>query len=142
MRVHTAFPPVFKTQSVGVSGAGDGYIQAALTSTTWYTVLDTTRNVRVIAILFHQATANEDIEVRITDSAGIETLLQTAVAGQLYMIKTSHGLGTTRYIVTATDYTGYKPFLFDEDSIKVEIRKTSAAGANNTTCKVLHQQHV
>jgi len=129
-------------QDIGSSGDGMGLIDAALTQNTWYTVLDTKKNVRIWQIVFNQDTAQETIEVKITDDVGSETKAQVAAAGTDYHIKLSSlGTSSERYRISSGEVALYRAFLVESRSFKVEIRKTTAAGANNTNCKVTWSQY-
>ena len=113
-------------------------LNKAVVQNTWETVLDTTVNVRLIKFSFRMTTLAEDIEVRVTDDVGSEIIAQAAaVAGTDYSLSISLlGTGsTTRYALSTTDYN--HPFTLESRSLKVEIRKTTANGANNlqATCK-------
>jgi len=115
---------------------------AAITQNVWSVVLDTTKNVDVYSIIFAQDTVQEDLEVRITDDVGAETLTQTAVAGTPYFIRrNSDCSSSSRYHVTATfAELSNSLFLISSRTMKIEIRKTTAAGANPTRLKALYQK--
>lgn len=99
-----------------------------VTQNTWYTVLDTTANVRLIHAGFKTSVA-EDLELKITTSTG--TLTCTASAGgdtfQYPIIHT----GTNTLGATTTDPGANRAFLLEDRSVKVEVRKTSANDAGS-----------
>lgn len=108
----------------------------------WNPVLAATKNVRLINILFSMAVANEDLEVRIIVDGITYTVSQTAVAGTIYQIDrwgattTANGL----YASTTTSGQTYISFLIEGRSVSVDIRKTSANGANTLSCRVVYEK--
>jgi len=130
-----AVPPKIQTSLI---------IDQALTQNVWYDVFTVNslpspqRNVRVAQIVFDQTVANEDLEVRITDDAGVATSVsQTAVVGTKYWVILGNSTGTaaSRYVVSNAQRE-FGGFLFESRVVKIEIRKTTAAGANNTRLRL------
>lgn len=132
MHGDTYHPPVPALKDAALS-------DVAMTQNIWVTVLEE-KNVRVRLIAFKQDTAQEDLEVKITTENGIETLTQTAVAATPYFIMISYGAdNTSNFTITATPAEiTRQAFMFECRSLKIEIRKTTAAGANKTACVVNH----
>lgn len=98
---------------------------------TWYTVLDTTPNVGVRWFVFNMATADETIETRITiDGQTYTSTGANATAANNYEVVWygTTGASKTRFIDPINNYRG--GYIFAGKSIKIEIRKTTAAGAN------------
>jgi hypothetical protein len=121
--------------------------QAAPVQNTWYTVLDTTENVRVLNILFTVGVPNEDVEVELTIDG------RTFVAGQApatgasiyYFVLADSVLATmdfgfnTELAATVPTWV-LRPFLIECRSLRVRIRKTSANGAGILSCGVHYQK--
>jgi len=112
--------------------------QAAPVQNTWYTILDTTPNCRVYCIVVAVATTGEDLECRLIID-GV-TYLWTAAAA-----------AATNYWLSKRGHTGslsgeagnpkqvLNDFTFVEGrSVKVEVRKTSIAGAGTITGRVTY----
>lgn len=111
-------------------------IAASLTQNVWYTVLDTQSDVRLNGIWVYQTGAGETIELRITTERGVETISQAAVAATSYFAEISVGNSDNYWQFGTTNSMASMAFLRELRSLKVEIRKTTAAGANDTYCKV------
>lgn len=118
-------------------------VQQALTQNTWYTVCDLS-NVEIADINVVQSTANEDLELRITDDVGVSTVISwTAVAGTEYAIyryANVTGAVGARYGQGTTLFSTYGFPMVKSRVFKVEIRKTTAAGANATNVRVNYAQ--
>lgn len=105
--------------------------QAAPVQNTWYTVLDTTKDLVLYDMSERVNVADETLECRVTIDGTIYTSSTAAVAGTYYV---AHF-----YMRSAGGYLSFgagennKAFLFQGRSIKVEVRKTTAAGAGNLT---------
>lgn len=113
----------------------------ALTQNVWVTVLDTTRNVVCRSIMIYQLTANEDLEVEITDDVGIGVVAWSATHSTAYQIRRDETADNeNRYNDTSADMSLYSPYLVKSRVFKVRIRKTTATGANITHCKVLYSK--
>jgi hypothetical protein len=104
-------------------------VQAAPVQNTWYTVLDTVANCRLIGLGIGIATVGEDLEVKITVDGRTIIGTGTAVEGAEYqaMIHT-HDTGT---VLVFSSTEAPRSFIIEGRSIKVEIRKTTANGAGN-----------
>ena len=108
---------------------------------TWYAILNTTTNVRVIGINMMMATAAEDLECRVTiDGQTISGVQLAAVAGTYYTALLAQTSTVQSLIFTSTVYVG-RGHLFEGRSVKVEIRKTTANGANVLSGSVMYQQY-
>jgi len=109
--------------------------QAAPVNGTWYTILDTTKNALIYAIVAEVATTGETLEVKVT------------IDGQTYTGSVAHAADTAQFWFlnmegamnsnTSPYMAGiYAPLM--GRSVKVEIRKTTAAGAGNLIGRVTH----
>lgn len=117
----------------------EGRVSQTLTQNVWYPVVDESGYCVVQAVNFSQAVANEDLEIRITTDDFTETVSYTAVAGTNYQLDIDT---TTSAIVfkVASATSGLRSWLFAGRGVKVEVRKTTAAGANATACKVVYSK--
>jgi len=133
MKKSSYMPHVFEHQAPAILN------QAAAIQDQWYTVLDTTRNVRIYVFYARMDTADETIEGRITVDG--QTILVTAInltAGTTYFARrAADPTAETLYwdnVMTQKE----TPFLLEGRSILIEIRKTTAAGANNLRALVAY----
>lgn len=114
---------------------------------TWYTVLNTTPNVRIRTLSGAlTAGADETVEIRITvDGVTIPAAGETWTAGTFYTIYRQSDLSATNcgvlYKGTGTGNVFY-PLLIEGRSVKVEVRKTTANGASTLKLMVLYEQRV
>lgn len=108
-------------------------IQAAPVQNTWYTVMDTTPNVRLYIITLRVADTGEDLELRITVDGEVYTAVVAAVAGTTYYCYIGAG-NWMNYAGTHINVMGYDSLV--ARSAKIEFRKTSAAGAGTITSMV------
>ncbi len=107
--------------------------QATPVKDTYYTILDTTPNVRIAFIAVEIRDTNETLQVRITlDGVAIESnafVMTADIDGFIMLEENIDGflliLGTTQRI----GYRGYT--LLEGKSVKVEVRKTTEAGTGN-----------
>lgn len=113
--------------------------QAAPVQNTWYTLLDTTSNCRILEVVVNVEDANETLEVKITidgETIQADDLAATHSTDYYAYIYNS---GVTRLdyvklIAYATEMPAAKnAFMIEGRSIKIEIRKTTATGAGNLT---------
>ena len=117
----------------------DAYLdQAAPVQNTWYTVLDTVKNAVVYMIVSLIATTNETIEMRLTVDGNVITAVPAAYTADSNYYARISGLVAGNIVNSTTLYNlmSYGP-LFCR-SVKVEIRKTTAAGAGNLSCRVFY----
>ena len=108
--------------------------QAAPVQNTWYPILNTTKNCRIYRIFVSVADTNETLEVKITIDGNIISGSVPATAGTSYYVYFS-GYGNALIIDTVDPIAAYA-FLLEGRSIKVEVRKTTAAGAGTITARV------
>ena len=112
--------------------------QAAPVQNTWYTILDTTKNCRVYAIAVNIEDTNETLECQVTiDGETMAGYAQsathsTAYFGRIYPEPIAR-LDYMSLDTLAETRAGNLGFLIEGKSIKVEVRKTTAAGAGNLT---------
>jgi len=111
------------------------FSQAAPVQNDWYTILDTTRNCEVHGIEIEVDVTDETLECRITIDGETLTGGLGATAGTPYFIlKTAESaslIWTTTIFAVAQRYLPLKG-----RSIKIEVRKTTAAGAGTITARV------
>ena len=103
--------------------------QAAAVANTWYTVLSVSGNLRVYTVAQMMSTAAEDLEIRLTiDGVAYAGAKAGAVAGSWYFYQISGSLALN---MQAQDYReALCEGFVDCRVLLVEVRKTSAAGAN------------
>lgn len=112
--------------------------QANPVQNTWYTILNTTLMVKCWSIIGYVATTGETIEVRATIDGQVLTGSQAAVAGTPYGWY-KDPLSSALY--TDTNYASqFVMCPFECKSLKVEIRKTTAAGAGNLNGRVTYSR--
>lgn len=104
--------------------------QATPVQNTYYTILDTTLNARIIAIYGKVATTDENIQLKVTfDGIVIEN---TAAAGGINVYLEACLLQTGLFQWVAVDsISKFRAFHVEARSIKIEIRKTTNNGAGN-----------
>jgi hypothetical protein len=128
-RQNVMLPAAF-INSVNFKHQADSILnQAAPVQNTWYTVLDTVVNARLIGLGILIADTGETLEVRLTVDGNIIIGSGAAVAGTDYhaMVHT-HATGT---VLTFSSTDAPRAFMLEGRSLKVEVRKTTAAGAGN-----------
>jgi len=125
-------------------------INAALTQNIWYDAWTgialasagtgtIKRNLRVNFVTFLQLVADETLEIRIETEKGIETLTQApSVAGTPYYLRLADVTMDTNIFAISGAAQSAKAFLIDLQWARIEVRKTTAAGANATQFKVIH----
>lgn len=123
----------------------------ALTQNQWYDGWDGSavdagegsvkKNAKIINLTIDQATANEDLEVRIIADNFDETPTFTCVAGTDYEIQVSTDPDATGGLkFSATIESLGRSFMLEARSLQIMYRKTTAAGANNTAIKIIYSQ--
>lgn len=107
---------------------------------TWYTVLNATNGVRLINCSMQVTAVGETLEMRITIDSQTLTRTQAANAGTDYYpyLEHSGALSAPRLAFSTTDYGRERGFLLEGKDIKVEIRKTTAAGAGDLKATALY----
>ena len=100
---------------------------------TWYTVLDTTRNVRVYNIAIGVGTANETLEIRVTlDGTAYTGSLAATFGTTYYAVMDPNAIAQVLQVnPSATAYNWYRAFLMEGHSVMIEVRKTTVTGAGN-----------
>jgi len=112
--------------------------QAAPVQNTWYTVLDTTPQARIQAIAVRVDSTGETVEVRLTiDGVTIEGSAALP-ADTTYYADVLTGLFSTTFVLTVTQQQTGRAFLIEGRNVKVEIRKTTAAGAGTLRGRVCY----
>jgi len=94
---------------------------------TWYTILDTTANVRLYSLVVRVDTTNETLEVRFTIDGLTISQTVDATAGTWYRPRINVDAPT--YLeIDATYYLAHGYTFLEARSLKIEVRKTTAAG--------------
>lgn len=115
------------------------FSQAAPVQNTWYTALDTTLNVNLISVGIQVADTNETLESRLTiDGVVYSGTTQAAVAGTRYYLFLLPGYSQWKMGTTNLTCGYYTPLM--SRSIKIEYRKTTAAGAGTISGVVVYQK--
>ncbi len=129
----------------------EDFTQAGAVQNTWYTVIDK-RNAEVSAIAVGITVANETVEIRLTIDGSAMTSaagVALAFAGNAWsLVQSTVTLETGTPVLsyaaaaataTVTDNADGGPILWAKgQSVKVEIRKTSAGGASALRCVVMY----
>jgi hypothetical protein len=113
--------------------------QAAPVQNTYYTVLDTKKNVRIISAALVALGVAETVQLRFTID-GITH--ESEVSDGVLAWQTAHLVRhtTTLFKLYQADPTSKNvPFLIEARSVKIEARKTTANGAGNLQGKVKWQ---
>lgn len=105
-------------------------VQANPVIDTWYTLLDTSEDIRLIITSFYVATTGENLQVRLTMNGELFTGNAAACAPDTRFFMAFSGYNGLPEI-TGTDFMPYKPFIVENTGLKVEIRKTTANGTGN-----------
>lgn len=103
----------------------------------WNTVLDTTANARILMIYVTMVTADEDIAIKVTiDGRTLEMTAETLTHDTDYVAVLTGEAEPAMF--TFKDFTALPvpPLMLEGRSVKVEVRKTTANGANTLTCRV------
>jgi len=116
--------------------------QAAPVQNTWYTVLNTVSNIRLMRFAMGVADTNETLEMKITIDGNSYTGSQAAVAGNHYHGYVHfHDAGTIISFDTSENHSESSfPYLLEGRSIKVEVRKTTANGVGTITAAAQYTQ--
>jgi hypothetical protein len=112
--------------------------QASPAQNTWYTILDTTKNCRLYAVLVVIATTGEDLEVRITIDGQTITGAFSAGAGANYSVSMDEWDATNLQAANGRYMIWGSGGVLEGRSIKVEVRKTTAAGAGTLSGLVIY----
>lgn len=115
--------------------------QAAPVQNTWYTVLDTIKNGIIYQALVVVADTNETLEMRITVDGNVLDGSVSATAGSSYFAVLQASADDELNLVLSTDTSNrpkIKDFVVQGRSIKIEVRKTTAAGTGTITARVKH----
>lgn len=114
--------------------------QAAPVQNTWYTILDTTLRVKLYLVVVRVNDTGETLEVRITYGGVAYTSLSVAaVAGNYYFLRSRFEDSlANRWELTATANNVGRTSPITFDSLRIEVRKTTAAGAGNLLGRVIY----
>lgn len=116
--------------------------QAAPVQNTWYTVLAATEDVRILSMTGLVLVANETLEGRITND-GI--VIQVAPAAFVLAVAQEAGNASPHDAFFSWsggigDWGARRAFFLEGQSVAIEIRKTTAAGAGNLQSRVKWQR--
>ena len=116
--------------------------QANPVQNTWYEILSATSNVRVYHIFVNVEDTNETLEVRMTIDGEVLVGSNACTQSVSYSID-MFGDAITRtdsleFDKVPDDFTRYRAFLVEGKSVKIEVRKTTNAGAGNLTGLVMY----
>jgi hypothetical protein len=129
-----------------------GYVTQALATYSavavqniWNTVLDTTKNCRILGFAVEMETAGETVEGRITIDGQTWTFTAFAAAADTPywgVVSIDPDTGVMGCYFSATNYLVYGAMAcgLEGRSVKVEVRKTTANGANNLKSSVIYQK--
>ena len=110
--------------------------QAAPVQNTWYTILDTTTHCRIYEIAVNIEDANETLEIQVTiDGQTIGATAKAATHSTTYYVyRESDAINRVNTLILDNALTkSIRAFQLEGHSVKVEVRKTTAAGAGNLT---------
>ena len=107
---------------------------------TWYTVLDTTRNVRIIHIGYRVNTTGETLEMRLTLDGNVFSNTINATAGSWYYVALDSLSTSSLHINLTSEMMPNRTFLAEARSAKLEIRKTTASGTGSIQVYVQYAQ--
>lgn len=113
--------------------------QAAPVQNTYYPILNTTSNCRVLAIFGMVADTGETLQLRLTIDGQVIENTAAAVPANTYF-EAVHFVGGVIEWTTIDTGARYRAFLIEGKSVKVEIRKTTIAGAGNLNGRVRYQK--
>jgi len=114
--------------------------QAAPVQNTWYTVLDTTSNVRLYGLAVFVADTGETIEVKITID-GVSLTGSQAQNANTYYYYFKDPSQTNICLASTTLYLIMYYTFLEGKSVKVEVRKTTATGAGQLFAKVTYARN-
>lgn len=116
----------------------DATLDQVAVQNTWYTVLEIKRPIRAYIVRVSMETLAEDIECKVTiDGLSYSGAQPAAVAGTGYMWNIYVHLDTV--LAPSTGVVGLAPgglTFMDVNNLKVEVRKTTANGANHLFARV------
>lgn len=122
MRVSTGLAPACPAMQPDIV-----FSQANPVQNTWYTVMDTTPNVRLIRVGLYVDVVGENIELRITADATVLLASEPESAG-VHVYATFYADQQDALELTSSLAQILNPFLLEARSLKIEIRKTTALG--------------
>ena len=116
--------------------------QATPVQDTWYEILAATDNVRVYHIYVNVEDANETLDVRLTIDGEVLVGANACTESISYSMDI-FGDAITRtdsleFDKVPNDYVKMRAFMIEGKSVKVEVRKTTNAGAGNLTGIVMY----
>jgi len=114
--------------------------QANPVQNNWYTVLDTKENVRIYSIVPLVWTTGETIEIRVTTkNRTFEGSVAMDATTYYWAFLKMYGAGLDIAASPTKQLAGYQAPI-EDPSIKIEIRKTTAAGTGTLECRVVWAQ--
>ncbi len=106
---------------------------------TWYTVLDTKKNCRILGITVLVWTTNETLEVRVTIDG--QVLVGSVEASHTTYYYVHHKLYAAAASALAIDGNVFQPGHYaplEGREVKVEVRKTTEAGTGTLDARVVY----
>ena len=105
--------------------------QAAAVQNTWYTLLNTTADCYVYSVAIMMSTVQETLEVRYTIDGSVYTIAAGVVcAADTWFVGGVNVSTGLPYFEAAGNRVNWIRYDFCGRSVKVEVRKTTVAGAN------------
>ena len=105
----------------------------------WNEVLAVTANVRILMIYVTMVAADEDIAIKVTiDGRTLEMTAETLTFGIDYVAVLTGVAEPSMFTFKDSTALPVPPLMLEGRSVKVEVRKTTANGANTLTCRVLY----
>ena len=114
--------------------------QSSPVQNNWYTVLDTTRNIRIIHIGYRVNTTGETLEMRLTLDGNVFSNTINATAGSWYYVALDSLSTSSLHINLTSEMMPNRTFLAEARSAKLEIRKTPASGTGSIQVYVQYAQ--
>ena len=113
--------------------------QAAPVQNTWYTILPTTSNVLIHHIATNIEDTNETVEIQITiDGETITGSVAQTHSDNYYWFWAADAISQTDVMESSNDIRYATNQVIQGKSIKIEARKTTAAGVGNLTGIVIY----
>jgi len=105
--------------------------QSSPVQNTWYTVLDTTKNVRIIHIGYRVNTTGETLEMRLTLDGNVFSNTINATAGSWYYVALDSLSTTSLHINLVSEMMPNRTFSGGSPKRQTRIRKTTASGTGS-----------
>jgi len=128
-------PPVFQLPAL--------LNQPAPVQNTWYTILNTTPNCLIWEVDVRIDTTGETLEWRITIDGVVSTAIGNACLANTdyWGVPVLYNVGLYTEISAVSTWRSDRAFIVEGRSIKIEVRKTTAAGAGNLRGAVAYSRY-